>query len=93
MHPLFGKNQSIWRRHDATALIEDDKQIADILIDQSLEDPFLPEQLCPDRLEKACRNAGQKLTLRYHPGYDHSYYFISTFIAEHLKYHQDRLNC
>ncbi|MDR4513458.1 S-formylglutathione hydrolase [Nitrosomonas sp.] len=88
----LGENQSTWRRHDATAMIEDGRQLADILIDQGLEDPFLSEQLCPDRLEKACRNTGQKLTLRYHPGYDHSYYFISTFIADHLKYHHDILS-
>ncbi|SEN07477.1 S-formylglutathione hydrolase [Nitrosomonas marina] len=88
----LGDNQEVWRNHDATALIEDGNQIADILIDQGLEDPFLTEQLCPDQLEKACQNTAQKLTLRYHPGYDHSYYFISTFIAEHLKYHQDTLN-
>lgn len=88
----LGDSQEIWRNHDATALIEDGNRIADILIDQGLEDPFLTEQLCPGQLEKVCQNTGQKLTLRYHPGYDHSYYFISTFIAEHLKYHQDTLN-
>ncbi|SFL04261.1 S-formylglutathione hydrolase [Nitrosomonas aestuarii] len=89
---FLGKNQDYWRNHDATALIKDGHHISDMFIDQGLNDPFLSEQLRPDQLENACHNAGQKLTLRYHPGYDHSYYFISTFIDDHLKYHRDILN-
>ena len=88
----LGENQDYWRNHDARALIEDGHLIADILVDQGLNDQFLSEQLQPEQLEKACQKAGQKLTLHYHPGYDHSYYFISTFIGGHLKYHCDILN-
>lgn len=58
-----------------------------ILADKGLDDPYLDEQLRPNLLEAACAEAGQPLTLRRHTGYDHSYYFISTFIADHLRYH------
>ncbi len=87
----LGENQQDWRPYDATALIEDGCRIPDILIDQGLNDQFLTEQLHPHHLENICAAAGQKLTLRYHQGYDHGYYFISTFIGEHLKYHHDAL--
>lgn len=83
----LGENQSIWRNHDATALIEDGCSTSHILVDQGLNDQFLEEQLNPKQLETACKKTGQKLTLRYHPGYDHGYYFISTFIGEHLRHH------
>ncbi|MDP1548960.1 MAG: alpha/beta hydrolase-fold protein, partial [Nitrosomonas sp.] len=66
-------------------------RVPELLIDQGLNDQFLAEQLHPDRLENACAAVGQKLTLRYHQDYDHSYYFISTFIGEHLKHHRDAL--
>jgi S-formylglutathione hydrolase len=88
----LGESQAYWRNHDATALIEDGHQTSSILIDQGLNDQFLPEQLHPGRLEEACEKTGQQLTLRYHPGYDHSYYFISTFIGDHLRHHRDRLD-
>lgn len=88
----LGENQAYWRNHDATALLEDGHRTAGILIDQGLNDPFLSEQLHPRQLEEACEKTGQQLTLRYHPGYDHSYYFISTFIDDHLKHHRDMLN-
>lgn len=84
----LGNNVESWQRHDATALIEAGKHAPEILIDQGLNDPFLTEQLQPDRFETACRKAGQKLTLRRHADYDHSYYFISTFLADHLRHHQ-----
>lgn len=84
----LGDNQENWQRHDATALIEAGNHAPEILIDQGLNDPFLTEQLHPDRFETACRKADQKLTLRRHASYDHSYYFISTFLADHLKHHQ-----
>jgi S-formylglutathione hydrolase len=87
----LGEDQSNWRQYDATALIADGRSISDLLIDQGLNDQFLTQQLYPEALEKACREADQKLTLRFHSGYDHSYYFISTFIGEHLKYHRDAL--
>ncbi|SEP66843.1 S-formylglutathione hydrolase [Nitrosomonas ureae] len=87
----LGEDQSSWRQYDATALIADGRSISDLLIDQGLNDQFLTQQLYPEALEKSCREADQKLTLRFHSGYDHSYYFISTFIGEHLKYHREQL--
>ncbi|PSJ18726.1 S-formylglutathione hydrolase [Nitrosomonas supralitoralis] len=87
----LGEDQQNWRQHDATALIEDGRRIPDLLIDQGLDDQFLAQQLYPEALEKACREAEQKLTLRFHSGYDHSYYFISTFMSDHLKHHRDAL--
>ena len=62
-----------------------------ILVDQGNDDPFLPEQLHPELLEKACAESGLDLELRYHDGYDHGYYFISTYIEEHLRHHAARL--
>lgn len=87
----LSENQQNWRLHDATALIEDGRRVPNILIDQGLNDQFLTQQLHPHHLKNICAEAGQKLTLRYHQDYDHSYYFISTFIGEHLKYHRDAL--
>ena len=87
----LGEDQQTWRKYDATALIEDGLRAPDLLIDQGLSDQFLTEQLYPHRLENACAAVGQELTLRYHQDYDHSYYFIGTFMEEHLKYHRERL--
>lgn len=87
----LGEDQQNWRRYDATALIEDGCGVPDLLIDQGLGDQFLTQQLHPHLLENACATTGQKLTLRYHQDYDHSYYFISSFIGEHLKYHREQL--
>ncbi|BBD96538.1 S-formylglutathione hydrolase [Sphingobium amiense] len=87
----LGVDRSGWRRHDAVALIEDGARLPDLLVDQGDADPFLAEQLRPELLAEACRSAGQPLTLRMQPGYDHSYYFISTFMGEHLRWHAERL--
>jgi S-formylglutathione hydrolase len=87
----LGEDQENWRKYDATALIESGYRVPSLLIDQGLDDPFLAQQLLPDHLENACDITGQKLTLRYQKGYDHSYYFISTFIDDHLKYHRNAL--
>ncbi|MGC4250924.1 MAG: S-formylglutathione hydrolase [Sphingobium sp.] len=87
----LGDDRAVWRRHDAVALIEDGARIADLLVDQGDADPFLEEQLRTPLLEEACRAAGQKATIRMQPGYDHSYYFISTFMEEHLRWHAERL--
>jgi S-formylglutathione hydrolase len=87
----LGADRSKWREYDACALIEDGARVADILVDQGDKDPFLDEQLKPELLEAACKKAGVPLTLRLQPGYDHSYYFISTFIEEHLRWHKKRL--
>ena len=88
----LGADRAAWRKHDAVALIDDGARIRDILVDQGTADPFLAEQLRPRLLEKACAEAGIALTLRMQPGYDHSYYFISTFMADHLRWHAARLN-
>ncbi|WP_093088582.1 S-formylglutathione hydrolase [Sphingobium sp. AP50] len=87
----LGDDRDAWRKHDATALIEDGARVPAILVDQGDADQFLVEQLRPDLLEKACDAAGIPLTLRMQPGYDHSYYFISTFMADHLTWHAERL--
>jgi len=87
----LGQDRTAWRRHDAVALIEDGARVADILVDQGAADPFLSEQLKPELLKAACEAAGAPLTLRIQQGYDHSYYFISTFMAEHLAWHAERL--
>ncbi len=87
----IGEDRKIWREYDACALIEDGARVADILVDQGDADNFLTEQLKPELLRAACVAAGQPLTLRMQAGYDHSYYFISTFMADHLQWHATRL--
>lgn len=87
----LGEERENWRSYDASALIEKGHQVPALLIDQGLSDPFLAEQLQPERLESACKKAGQALRLRRHEGYDHSYYFVSTFIADHLIHHRKTL--
>ena len=87
----LGDGNAAWRRHDAVALIEDGARVREILVDQGEADGFLAEQLRPDLLGAACAEAGIALTLRMQPGYDHSYYFISTFMEDHLRWHAARL--
>lgn len=87
----LGSDQQLWRLHDAVALIEDGARRADILVDQGGDDQFLVEQLQPGLLARACADAGIDLTLNIRPGYDHSYYFVSTFMADHLRWHAARL--
>lgn len=87
----LGDDLQAWRAHDAVALIEDGARTADLLVDQGAADNFLGEQLRPELLAQACAAAGIPLTLRMQPGYDHSYYFISTFMADHLRWHGARL--
>jgi S-formylglutathione hydrolase len=87
----LGDDRATWRSHHAVALIEDGARIPAILVDQGDADQFLAEQLRPELLEAACDAAGIDLTLRMQPGYDHSYYFISTFMADHLRWHAQRL--
>ena len=88
----LGEDRSLWRAHDASALIEDGRRCPPILVDQCLADSFLPTQLNPERLEQVCAAAGQPLSLRRHEGYDHGYYFISTFMADHLAHHAGQLS-
>ena len=87
----LGDDRAAWRRHDAVALIEDGARFSDLLVDCGDADPFLAEQLRPELLQDACDQAGIKLKLRRHAGYDHSYYFISTFMEDHLRWHAARL--
>ena len=87
----LGENRSTWRRHDAVALIEDGARLPDLLVDVGDADPFIDKELRPELIERACADAGIALTLRRQPGYDHSYYFISTFMAGHLRWHSERL--
>jgi len=87
----LGADQAAWRPYDACALIDDGARIPDILVDQGDADAFLAEQLKPELLADACHRAGIDLTLRLQPGYDHSYYFISTFMADHIAWHASRL--
>ena len=87
----LGPDQAAWRRHDAVALIEDGARLPEILVDQGTADSFLEGQLKPHLLQAACDKAGIALTLRLQEGYDHSYHFISTFMADHLAWHAARL--
>lgn len=87
----LGEDRSAWRTADAVAMIEDGARVADLLIDQGSDDGFLREQLRPELLVAACKTAGISLTLRIQPGYDHSYYFISTFMDDHVRWHAQRL--
>lgn len=87
----LGPDRATWRAYDACALIEDGARIKEILIDQGDRDQFLRGELKPELLADACRAAGIDLTLRMQPGYDHSYYFIATFVADHIAWHAERL--
>ncbi len=87
----LGNDQSAWRAYDTTALIEDGHRIESLLVDQGTSDGFLDDGLRPWLLQEACAKAGVPLTLNMQEGYDHSYYFISTFMDEHLRWHAARL--
>ncbi|WER50136.1 S-formylglutathione hydrolase [Cupriavidus sp. WKF15] len=90
----LGTDRSRWAGHDASALMAAQTAApfpAGILVDQGLADQFLPNQLHPEAFEAACVAAGQPLTLRRHAGYDHGYYFISTFVADHIRHHAGQL--
>lgn len=87
----LGDDRAAWRAYDATALIEDGKRTTALLVDQGLDDQFLIDQLHPSRFEAACLAADQPLTLRRQSGYDHGYYFISSFVADHLNHHAQLL--
>jgi S-formylglutathione hydrolase len=83
----LGEDRDAWAEHDATALIGTGNRTSPILVDQGEDDQFLAEQLHPHLLAEACAEASQPLELRRHPGYDHSYYFIQTFVQDHLEHH------
>ncbi|HYF20033.1 MAG TPA: S-formylglutathione hydrolase, partial [Ramlibacter sp.] len=87
----LGDDRSAWARHDASLQMEAQKSApypGGILIDQGLADKFLAEQLKPELFEAACAKVGQPLRLRRHEGYDHSYYFIQSFMADHVAHHR-----
>ena len=87
----LGPDEQGWRRHDAVALIEEGARVDELLVDVGTADPFLEKELKPELLDRACAEAGIKLSLNMREGYDHSYYFISTFMADHLRWHAERL--
>lgn len=87
----LGEDRAAWRKHDAVALIEDGARVPELLVDQGTDDSFLEEQLRPELLQEACDAAGIRLTLNMREGYDHSYYFISSFMGEQLQWHAERL--
>lgn len=87
----LGDDRALWRQRDAVALIADGARLSAILVDQGDADQFLTEQLRPELLQAACLEAGIPLTLRMQHGYDHSYFFISTFLADHLRWHAAHL--
>ena len=90
----LGDDKSAWQDHDACEVARRSGSVTKydrILVDQGADDPFLAEQLKPELLEAACKESGLPLELHIHKGYDHGYYFISTFIEEHLRFHAERL--
>jgi S-formylglutathione hydrolase len=88
----LGDDRAAWRQWDATALIADAGERLPLLVDQGDADEFLATQLQPERLRAACEAAGHPLQLRLQPGYDHSYYFIGSFIGEHVAWHAKALH-
>jgi S-formylglutathione hydrolase len=87
----LGEDENSWKQYDATELVESRQFDGEILIDQGDADDFLKEQLKPQLFAEACRSAGQPLNLRMQAGYDHSYFFIASFIEDHLRFHADAL--
>jgi len=87
----LGPNKADWLAWDSVALLAQAQSKLTLLVDQGAADEFLANQLKPELLQKACSENGHNLTLRLQPGYDHSYYFISTFIGEHVAYHAGAL--
>jgi S-formylglutathione hydrolase len=87
----LGADQAAWAEYDACALIAAGARLPHLLVDQGDADNFLTDQLKTHLFVGACQAAGQQATIRIQPGYDHSYYFISTFMAEHLAWHAERL--
>jgi S-formylglutathione hydrolase len=87
----LGADRTQWEAYDASVLLRRASRGREILVDQGLADQFLDSQLRPEELEAAAGAAGHRLTLRRHAGYDHSYWFIQTFVADHVAWHRDRL--
>ncbi len=95
-HKAFGRylgsDRARWEAYDASALLRRAPSERDILVDQGLNDQFLERELHPEALEAAASASGSRVTVRRHPGYDHSYWFIQTFIADHIAWHRERLH-
>lgn len=87
----LGEDMAAWRQYDACALIKQGGRLPDLLVDQGTADNFLNEQLKTHLLDEACRKADIPAQIRMQEGYDHSYFFISTFMAEHVAWHAERL--
>jgi S-formylglutathione hydrolase len=87
----LGEDRAAWAEYDASELVAQRPHPAKILVDQGTADKFLADQLLPDAFAEACRRSGQEYELRMHAGYDHGYYFIATFVEEHLRFHAARL--
>lgn len=87
----LGEDRNAWRLHDSSLLLQERAIKNEILIDQGLGDEFLAKQLLPEKLEAAAKVSGQKLTLRRHAEYDHSYFFMASFMADHIRFHADLL--
>ena len=87
----IGLNESDWQMYDSVALVKNGYHFPEILVDQGDGDSFLKEGLRPWLLDDACKDKNINLKLRMHPNYDHSYYFISTFMSDHLIWHRDRI--
>ncbi len=88
----LGPETEPWKAYDACELVHQYQDDRPLLVDQGTADSFLEEQLQPHLLQEACTQSGRPLTLRLQPGYDHSYYFIATFIGDHLRFHAEYLN-
>ena len=89
----LGEDKDAWARHDACELIRSGAKQLPMLVDQGLADEFLDKQLQTKRLEEACQAAGYPATIRYQDGYDHSYFFVGSFIGEHIAFHAQALGC
>ena len=87
----LGEDMAAWRQYDACALIKQGARLPELLVDQGRGDPYLDEQLKTHLLEEACRAAGIPATIRLHDRYDHSYFFVSSFIDDHVAWHAERL--
>ncbi|KRB52440.1 S-formylglutathione hydrolase [Phenylobacterium sp. Root700] len=88
----LGPDEAAWREHDAALLVEAGRaRVSEILVDQGTADNFLADQLKPELLKVACEAAGVALTLRMQEGYDHSYFFMTSFVADHVAWHAERL--
>ncbi len=91
LQAYLGGDETAWRKYDAVALINDGARLPELLVDQGTADQFLADGLRPHLLEQACQTAGIKLNLRMQKDYDHSYYFISTFMSGHIAWHHERM--